>query len=43
MGDGDRTWMPVIAPGDTAGPELTRQVLDTALAAVGRGTRDRSE
>jgi hypothetical protein len=32
----DRTWMHVIGPGDGRDPGLTREVLDTALASLGR-------
>ncbi|HEY1346972.1 MAG TPA: hypothetical protein VGF54_18450 [Streptosporangiaceae bacterium] len=31
-----RTWMHVIGPGDGRDPGLTRQVLNTALAGLGR-------
>jgi Clp amino terminal domain, pathogenicity island component len=42
--DGHRTWISVITADDAADPALTRQVLDTALAALSEGdTRDRSE
>jgi len=35
--DGEgRTWMHVIGPGDSRDPELTREVLNTALASLGR-------
>ena len=33
---GKRTWMQVIGPGGSAGPVVTREVLDTALASLGR-------
>src|SRR5262249_5438613 len=35
--DGEgRTWMHVIGPGDSRDPGLTREVLNTALASLGR-------
>jgi hypothetical protein len=33
--DAERTWMSVIGPGGRVDPELTRQVLNTALASLG--------
>jgi len=33
-------WTHVIGPGDGSDPELTRSVLDTALARLGRPTLD---
>jgi hypothetical protein len=39
----DRTWVQVITADNSTDPTLTRQVLDTALAALSEGdTRDRS-
>ena len=39
--DGDeRTWMHVIGPGGSAGPGVTREVLNTALASQGRPPLD---
>ena len=38
---GERTWMRVIGAGDRASPELTREVLNTALASLNRPTLDR--
>lgn len=37
-GGDERTWMQVIGPGDNRDPELTRAVLDTALARLNRPT-----
>jgi len=38
-GDADEpTWMQVIGPGDSSDPGLTREVLNTALASLGRPT-----
>jgi Clp amino terminal domain, pathogenicity island component len=37
---GERTWMRVIGPGDSSNPELTREVLNTALASLNRPTLD---
>ncbi|MDX6395445.1 MAG: hypothetical protein QOJ73_6508 [Streptosporangiaceae bacterium] len=37
----DRTWMHVIGPGDSRDPGVTREVLDTALASLGRPTLGR--
>jgi hypothetical protein len=36
----ERTWMCVIGPGDSTGPGLTREVLNTALANLNRPTLD---
>jgi hypothetical protein len=33
-----RTWIQVFGPGDSLGPEVTREVLNTALASLGRPT-----
>jgi hypothetical protein len=33
--DAERTWMSVLGPGGAESPELTRQVLNTALASLG--------
>jgi ClpA/ClpB-like protein len=39
--DGDgRSWISVIGPGGSAGPGVTREVLNTALARLGRPTLD---
>jgi Clp amino terminal domain, pathogenicity island component len=35
-----RTWMCVIGPGGSAGPGVTREVLNTALASLGRPALD---
>jgi hypothetical protein len=32
-----RTWIGVIGPGGSLGPEVTREVLNTALVSLGRG------
>jgi hypothetical protein len=37
----ERTWMRLIGAGDRASPELTREVLNTALANLNRPTLDR--
>jgi hypothetical protein len=37
-GDDDRTWIRVIGPGDSSDPAVTREVLNTALASLGRPT-----
>ncbi len=34
--EGDRTWVRVIGPGDSSDPAVTREVLNTALASLGR-------
>ena len=34
----DRTWIRVIGPGDSGDPAITREVLNTALASLGRPT-----
>ena len=34
------TWMHVIGPGGSAGPGVTREVLNTALASLGRPVLD---
>jgi hypothetical protein len=39
-GGGERTWMHVIGPGNSSNPELTREVLNTALASLNRPTLD---
>jgi hypothetical protein len=36
----ERTWMCVIGPGGNAGPAFTREVLNTALASLGRPALD---
>jgi hypothetical protein len=36
----ERTWMHVIGPGDSSDPELTREVLNAALASLNRRTPD---
>ena len=36
--DDDRTWIRVIGPGDSSDPEVTHEVLNTALASLGRPT-----
>jgi hypothetical protein len=36
----ERTWMHVIGPVGSAGPVVTREVLNTALASLGRATLD---
>ncbi len=35
-GGDDRTWIIVIGPGDSPDPAVTREVLNTALASLGR-------
>jgi hypothetical protein len=37
---GERTWMLVLGPGDSCDPELTREVLNTALARLNRPRAD---
>jgi hypothetical protein len=37
---GERTWVYVIGPGDSNGPGRTREVLNTALATLGRAAVD---
>jgi hypothetical protein len=37
-GGHERTWMHVIGPGDSGDPAVTREVLNTALASLGRST-----
>ena len=39
-GGAERTWMHVIGPGNSSNPELTREVLNTALASLNRPTLD---
>ena len=39
-GGDERTWVQVIGPGDRRDPELTREVLNTALARLNRPTAD---
>jgi hypothetical protein len=39
-GEDERTWMHVIGPGGSLGPGVTREVLNTALASLGRPTLD---
>ena len=34
-GEDERTWMHVIGPDGALGPEVTRQVLNTALVSLG--------
>ncbi len=36
IGEAGRTWMHVIGPGDSSDPGVTREVLNTALASLGR-------
>lgn len=38
---GERTWMRLIGAGDRASPELSREVLNTALTSLNRPTLDR--
>jgi hypothetical protein len=40
-GGDDRTWVIVIGPGDSTDPAVTREVLNTALASLGRPTLGR--
>jgi hypothetical protein len=35
-GEDERTWVHVIGPGGSLGPGVTREVLNTALASLGR-------
>jgi hypothetical protein len=39
-GEDERTWMIVIGPGGSLGPGVTREVLNTALASLGRPALD---
>jgi hypothetical protein len=39
-GEDERTWIDVIGPNGSLGPEVTREVLDTALASLGRPALD---
>jgi hypothetical protein len=39
-GEDERTWIDVIGPNGSLGPEVTREVLDTALASLGRPPLD---
>ena len=32
----ERTWIQVVGPGDSSDPRVTHQVLNTALASLGR-------
>ena len=39
-GEDERTWIDVIGPNGSLGPEFTREVLNTALASLGRPALD---
>jgi hypothetical protein len=39
-GEDERTWIDVIGPNGSLGPEVTREVLNTALASLGRPAFD---
>ena len=39
-GGDERTWMVVIGPAGSSNPEVTREVLNTALASLNRPTLD---